>query len=133
MAGQSVTLPPSPQPPHQPKRDLPHSFLPSSKIGLDVNVCGYYECGRGPEHAVHAELLPEQVDHPAHYGGGDNPYETIKVIESMGREVLDGFCRGNAIKYVMRAGKKSDPADQDLAKAKWYLVYLVDAYERNGW
>jgi hypothetical protein len=24
----------------------------------------------------------EEVDHPPHYGGADNPYETIKVIEA---------------------------------------------------
>lgn len=24
----------------------------------------------------------EQVDHPAHYGCADNPYEAIKVIEA---------------------------------------------------
>lgn len=30
------------------------------------------------------------VDHPAHYGGKDNPYEAIKVIEAWGL----GFCLG---------------------------------------
>lgn len=24
----------------------------------------------------------DHVDHPAHYGGADNPYEAIKVIEA---------------------------------------------------
>jgi hypothetical protein len=31
------------------------------------------------------------------------------------------FCLGNAIKYIWRAGLKSDDPDQDLAKAIWYL------------
>ena len=35
------------------------------------------------------------VEHPAHYGGADNPYEAIKVIEAWGL----GFCLGNTIKY----------------------------------
>ena len=26
----------------------------------------------------------EQVNHPEHYGGKDNPYETIKIIDAMG-------------------------------------------------
>jgi len=60
----------------------------------------------------------EQVKHPKHYGGENNPYEAIKVIEAW--EL--GFCLGNVIKYISRAGKK-DPAKelQDLEKAKWYL------------
>lgn len=46
--------------------------------------------------------MNETVDHPAHYGGGDNPYEAIKVIEAWGL----GFCLGNTVKYIARAGKK---------------------------
>lgn len=56
------------------------------------------------------------VNHPAHYGGGDNPYEAIKVIEAWGL----GFCLGNTVKYISRAGKKDDIV-QDLEKAAWYL------------
>lgn len=60
----------------------------------------------------------EKVDHPAHYGGADNPYEAIKVIEAWGL----GFCLGNAIKYIARAGKKATaPTVEDLKKARWYL------------
>ena len=57
------------------------------------------------------------VDHPAHYGGADNTYEAIKVIEAWG---LD-FCLGNVVKYISRAGKKSDKIVEDLEKAQWYL------------
>lgn len=57
-----------------------------------------------------------QFDHPAHYGGVDNPYEAIKVIESWGL----GFHLGNVVKYIARAGKKGNAID-DLQKAKWYL------------
>lgn len=58
----------------------------------------------------------EQVNHPKHYGGADNPYEAIKVIEAWGL----GFCLGNTAKYISRAGKKDD-AVEDLEKARWYL------------
>jgi len=58
----------------------------------------------------------EFVDHPLHYGGKDNPYETIKVIEAW---ELD-FCLGNTLKYISRAGKKDDQI-QELEKALWYL------------
>jgi hypothetical protein len=61
---------------------------------------------------------PEMVNHPRHYGGENNPYEVIKVIEAWGL----GFCAGNTVKYIARAGLK-DPAKhlEDLRKARWYL------------
>ena len=57
----------------------------------------------------------EQVNHPEHYGG-DTTYEAIKVIEAWGL----GFCLGNAVKYICRAGKKETPI-LDLEKARWYI------------
>lgn len=65
--------------------------------------------------------MPEHVNHPAHYGGGDNPYEAIKVIEAW--EL--GFCLGNTVKYISRAGKKGD-ALEDLRKAQWYLSREIE-------
>jgi len=56
------------------------------------------------------------VEHPQHYGGKDNPYEAIKVIEAWGL----GFCLGNTLKYIARSGKKGDVVE-DLEKARWYL------------
>ncbi len=60
----------------------------------------------------------DNVNHPTHYGGADNTYEAIKVIEAWN---LD-FCLGNVVKYISRAGKKEgNSLIQDLEKAKWYL------------
>lgn len=58
----------------------------------------------------------EQVNHPSHYGGENNPYEAIKVIEAWELN----FCLGNVVKYVARAGKKQSKLE-DLKKALWYL------------
>jgi hypothetical protein len=58
----------------------------------------------------------EMVNNPLHYGGADNPYEAIKVIEAW---ELD-FHLGNTVKYISRAGKKDDTI-QELEKALWYL------------
>lgn len=68
------------------------------------------------------------VDHPKHYGGAEDPYEAIKVIEAWGL----GFCLGNTVKYISRAGKK-DPAKEleDLKKAKWYLEREIKAREKK--
>lgn len=60
--------------------------------------------------------VKEMVNHPEHYGGRDNPYEAIRVIEAWDL----GFCLGNTIKYISRAGKKDDTL-QELEKALWYL------------
>lgn len=60
--------------------------------------------------------MPDNVNNPEHYGGKDNPYEAIKVIEAWNLN----FDLGNTAKYISRAGKKDDII-QDLEKAKWYL------------
>jgi hypothetical protein len=71
----------------------------------------------------------EMVNHPAHYGGEDNVYEVIKVIEVW---ELD-FHLGNTVKYISRAGKKgSDKELQDLKKALWYLQRKIDNIENAG-
>jgi hypothetical protein len=62
----------------------------------------------------------DAVVHPAHYGGGDNPYEVIKVIHALNLN----FNRGNAFKYLARAGiKNPETAVEDLEKAIFYLNY----------
>jgi hypothetical protein len=66
--------------------------------------------------------MSEAVNHPAHYGGADNPYEAIKVIEAWGL----GFCLGNTVKYISRAGKKGAKIE-DLRKAAWYLERQIEA------
>lgn len=60
-------------------------------------------------------MADDLVNHPSHYGG-DTIYETIKVIEAWQL----GFHLGNAVKYISRAGKKTDRLE-DLKKARWYL------------
>lgn len=72
----------------------------------------------------------ERVDHPSHYGGAENPYEVIKVIEAWGLD--KDFNLGNCIKYVARAGKKLDsPEVEDLKKALWYLQRAIERREKS--
>lgn len=72
--------------------------------------------------------MADSVNHPPHYGGGDNPYEAIKVILAWGL----GFCLGNTVKYISRAGKK-DPKKrlEDLKKARWYLDREIQELENE--
>lgn len=61
-----------------------------------------------------AEEEFDAVDRPKHYTSHPSGIECIQITEHM------GFCLGNAIKYIWRAGLKTD-AIEDLEKAKWYL------------
>lgn len=63
---------------------------------------------------------PDMVNKPPHYQA-DNGIECIDAIRAaLGLEGFIAYCRGNAIKYGWRAGKKDETA-QDLRKAAWYL------------
>ena len=70
--------------------------------------------------------LCDAVDHPSHYTSGD--IECIDAIRSaLGDECFKAFCRGNAIKYLWRAGKKDgSPEKEDLKKARWYIKKEID-------
>ena len=59
--------------------------------------------------------MKEGVDHPSHYRS--DSIEAIDVIESWQMN----FNLGNVIKYVCRAGLKSNDSIEDLRKAAWYL------------
>ena len=72
--------------------------------------------------------MSEQVNHPEHYGGEDNPYEAIKVIDAWNL----GFSLGKTVKYISRAGKKdTDKELQDLKKALWYLQHHIQTIEKR--
>jgi hypothetical protein len=69
----------------------------------------------------HDKVVPikkEEINHPPHYGGQEDPYEHIKVAEHFGW----GYHLGNATKYIWRAGlKNSETEIEDIEKAIWYL------------
>lgn len=66
--------------------------------------------------------MTDPVNHPSHYTA--YPVEVIQLTAWM------NFCRGNAVKYIARAGLK-DPAKEieDLKKAAWYINYEIDRLE----
>lgn len=69
-------------------------------------------------------MADEQVNHPLHYGGIDNPHEPIKIIEHYALN----FSLGCVIKYVLRPGKGKFL--QDLKKARWYLDREIARLEK---
>ena len=69
----------------------------------------------------------EEVNHPQHYGGENDPYEAIKVIEAWELN----FHLGTAVKYIKRMGKKPGvSATLDLEKAMWYLNQEIGRLRR---
>jgi len=56
----------------------------------------------------------DPVNHPKHYTGHPSGVECIQIAEHF------GYCLGNVIKYIWRAGQKGD-ALEDLRKARFYL------------
>jgi hypothetical protein len=74
--------------------------------------------------------MGDAVNNPAHYGGADNPYEVIKVLEAwLTPEEFRGFCKGNIHKYLARANMKGGVEDQK--KAAWYANRLIDFNKRH--
>ena len=72
-------------------------------------------------------MSKESVNHPQHYGG-DTTYEAIKVIDAWDL----GFCLGNTVKYIARAGKKDAAKTlEDLKKAAWYLNHEIERRSTN--
>jgi ribosomal protein L32 len=88
-----------------------------------------YKCTNSNDPKQTFELIEStsKINHPNHYGGADNPYEAIKVIEAWNV----GFNLGNCLKYISRAGKKGDELE-DLEKAKWYLEREINKLKNNG-
>lgn len=90
------------------------------------SLCMLYQGEKGTDvQCLMAET--SSINHPQHYGG-DTTYEAIKVIEAWGL----GFCLGNAVKYICRAGKKDKAAElEDLKKARWYLDREIQRLEKK--
>lgn len=73
----------------------------------------------------------ETVNHPSHYGGKDNPYEAIKVLEArMTREEIIGYLKATVYTYNDRAKHKGNELE-DYKKAQWFQNRLVKFMEKN--
>jgi len=68
--------------------------------------------------------MPKNLEssiNPQHYvsvDGGSQVWEMM--LDIYGEEDFLAFCRLNAFKYRMRAGKKGDNIEEDIKKALWY-------------
>lgn len=69
--------------------------------------------------------MNDNINHPAHYADGwSNGSEVIDITENL------NFNRGNAVKYIARAGKKNPDTElEDLRKAAWYINRELERIE----
>lgn len=66
--------------------------------------------------------VTDNINHPSYYNSGN-----IEVIDYIQDKKL-GFCLGNAIKYISRAGlKNKDTKVEDLKKAIWYIEREIES------
>jgi hypothetical protein len=71
--------------------------------------------------------MKEMVNHPSHYNDGK-----IEVIDFIEDKHLN-FHRGNAVKYIARAGKKDKSKEvEDLKKAQWYIEREIKRVEATN-
>ncbi|MDR0675627.1 MAG: DUF3310 domain-containing protein [Elusimicrobiota bacterium] len=75
-------------------------------------------------------ILNEKTYHHDYYGGKDNIYEAIKIIDAWDLN----FNLGNVIKYTLRAGRKDkSKTEEDLRKAIWYLKREINKNIKLGY
>lgn len=68
--------------------------------------------------------MSDMVNHPSHYTDGN-----IEVIDFIEDKKLN-YHRGNALKYLCRAGKKDPEKEvEDLQKAVWYINREIQRLE----
>lgn len=70
--------------------------------------------------------MSDNVNHPKHYTTHPSGVECIDIVEHM------SFNLGNAIKYIWRAGLKTELLVEDLKKAIWYINREIQRFESNS-
>ena len=70
--------------------------------------------------------MPNTIN-PSHYKGFSNGAQVVDIAEWL------NFNRGNAVKYIARAGRKQG-ADtlEDLRKARWYIEREIERIITDG-
>ena len=75
--------------------------------------------------------MSDNINSPKHYQLEGLNIEVIDVIKSvLGSDKFEGYCRGNVIKYIMRADEKNGL--EDLKKARVYLNWEIESKENES-
>ena len=68
----------------------------------------------------------DNVNHPQHYTSGCG-FECIDILKMvLSDDEFEGFCIGNAIKYIWRHQLKGGM--EDIRKARWYLDTILERH-----
>ena len=81
-----------------------------------------------PEFVFGSLPLPDEVQQPSHYTGGD--VECIDYIRQQLGDEFESYLEGNVLKYVHRYKVKGKPLE-DLRKAQVYLGWLIEELENE--
>lgn len=74
--------------------------------------------------------MTDNVNHPKHYETYIEGLEAIDIIyAALGPEKFVGYCRGNALKYLLRADAKN--GTEDLEKAQVYLNWEIQIRKKE--
>lgn len=98
-------------------------FIIDLNAGRDTFPVELGKCKKIEELFEHDKV--DVVNHPKHYKlpSGRESIEVMKEV--LTDEEYRGWCKGNALKYIFREGKKDD-AVQDIKKAGKFLEFLME-------
>lgn len=93
------------------------------------NYAAYIQNERATNHVNSTDNKnTDEVNSPDHYKLNGLNIEVVDVIKTvLTEDEFKGWCKGNALKYLMRAGKKDKSKEkQDFAKAGVFISWLTD-------
>ena len=64
-----------------------------------------------------------------HYSTTEEGFQVMDILRNL--EIDKDFCQANAIKYLMRYGKKQGRNEKDLYKAIHYIVLLISSERKD--
>ena len=106
-----------------------NTLLGNNNVAYNIKICV-----KDYEHYFKPVINEDNVNHPSHYSW---------LKDKCGIEVIDvtrhlDFDLGNAVKYILRAGKKKDSSlndkektIEDLKKAVWYINDKIKMLEKD--
>ena len=65
-----------------------------------------------------------------HYSTTEEGFQVMDILRNL--EIDKDFCQANAIKYLMRYGKKDGHNEKDLYKAVHYIVLLISSSQKDN-
>ena len=64
-----------------------------------------------------------------HYSTTEEGFQVMDILRNL--EIDKNFCQANAIKYLMRYGKKQGYNEKDLYKAIHYIILLISSERKD--